>query len=103
MECTILSHNVETGEAKLRFEHNDVVFEADYNLKLVVPGSEYILKRMGIEFNEEHQLKALENLKTSIAQQIEDGVQFTPPPVTETEYVAPVEEPAKTPKTSKTK
>ncbi len=79
MERALLFHDVETGLARVRFEHNGVTLEQNYNLKLVVPGSVNIFNEMGIEFDEEHQLKALDKLTEYIEFQIEDGTIKNPP------------------------
>ena len=78
MNVEILSHNVETGDARIRFSHLDVVHESDYNLKLVIPGSQRLLADLGMEFTEELQLKTLENLTTWITRDIESGALKNP-------------------------
>ena len=79
MERTIISHDVASAKARVRFEHNGVKVEDDVDLKLVVPGSMRIFGEMGIEFTEEYQLRALDKLTDNVQRQIEDGVITNPP------------------------
>lgn len=73
MITTIISHNVSTAKARIKFEHNGVVLENDFTLKDVIPGTKYIFEMMEIEFDEGYQLKAIEKLGESIQRQIEEG------------------------------
>lgn len=73
MERTIISHNLETGKARIRFVHNEIEVEQDYDLLMVVPGSAWVLAEMQIPFDEEMQMKAMDKLTASITNQIEDG------------------------------
>lgn len=74
MNVEILSHNVATGEARVRFSHMDVVHEETYDLTLVIPGSKKIFADLGQEFTEEFQLKALDRLSEWVKRDIEAGV-----------------------------
>lgn len=85
---TIISHDVQTKKATVKFEHNDVVFEDTVDLTLVIPGSQMVLAQMGLEFNEEMQLRALDSYTHLIQTQIEAGIIKSP---------LPKEEPAPTP------
>lgn len=73
MNVEILSHDAATGNARIKFSHNDVVHEDNYNLKLVIPSSERILKELNQEFTEELQLKALDKLTEWVRIDIESG------------------------------
>lgn len=74
MNVEILSHNVATGNSRIRFTHKDVVWEDNYNLMLIVPSSKMVLTQLGQEFTEEMQLKALATLTGWIEKDIDDGV-----------------------------
>lgn len=78
MKVTIVSHDNATGMARVKFEHKDVVHEDDYNLKLVIPGSTKIFDEMGMEFDETHQLRALDRLTATIEAQIDSGIITNP-------------------------
>lgn len=91
MKKTIVSHDVKNAQARIRFEHNDVTHEADYDLKNIVPGSEYVFAQMGVEFTKSHQLKAIDKLTESITLQIEQGVIFNQPVVEVPQYTPPAE------------
>lgn len=73
MNVEILSHDVATGEARIKFSHLDVVHEDNYDLKLVIPGSKLLMEQWGQEFTEEMQLKALDRLTEWIQSHIESG------------------------------
>jgi hypothetical protein len=73
MNVEIITHDETTGEARIKFSHNDVVHEDNYNLKLVIPGSEKLLKQLNQEFTKEIQLKALDTLTKWIQKDIESG------------------------------
>ena len=91
MERTVISHDTTTGKAEVKFEHNGVTLQQEFNLKLVVPGSVRIFDEMEIEFTESYQLKALDKLTDMVQKQIEEGVITNPPPVEQPEYTAPPE------------
>lgn len=99
MKKTIISHDTKSAQARIKFEHNGVVHEADYDLKLVVPGSQYTFEQMGVEFTKQFQLKAIDKLEETIKLQIEQGVITNPPAAPEDEYVAPPEVPVEKPST----
>jgi hypothetical protein len=80
MNVEIISHDTTTGQARIKFSHLDVVHEADYNLKLVIPGSENVLTQMGQEFTKELQLKALDRLTEWLTRDIESGALKNPLP-----------------------
>ena len=91
MERTIISHDTSKATARIKFAHNDVVYEDTFNLKMVLPGSEQILSEMGIEFTKKHQMTIIDKLTAKVERLIESG-EITNPPVTETvPYVAPEE------------
>ena len=73
MNVEILSHDVATGEARIKFSHLDVVHEDNYDLKLVIPGSKLLMEQWGQEFTEEMQLKALDRLTEWVQRDIESG------------------------------
>jgi hypothetical protein len=83
MERVIISHDVENAKARIKFSHNDVVCEDDFDLKLIIPGSEYTLKEMGLTFTKKLQLTAIDKLTESITKGINDGIIVNPPVVEE--------------------
>lgn len=87
MERTIISHDTETGVARIRFEHNGVTVENDFNLIDVIPGTRMVFQSMGLEFDAETQERVIERLTAMIQQGIEEGAILNPPPV------EPAEEP----------
>lgn len=89
MKHTVISHDHTTGIATIKFEHNDVVFEDTFNLKFVIPGSEGILKEMGIEFTKKHQLTVIDKLVDKITKQIDDGIIVNIPETGLSDYTAP--------------
>jgi hypothetical protein len=76
---TIISHDVLLGKARVRFEHNDVTTEQNYNLIDVIPGTRYILEQMGLEFTSDDQDIVLDRLESMIQSQIELGMIVNPP------------------------
>jgi hypothetical protein len=74
MNVEILTHDVDTGAARIRFTHNDVVLEDNYNLKMIIPGSVKVLEALGQSFTEEMQLTALGSLTAWIQRDIEAGI-----------------------------
>lgn len=90
MERTIISHDTETGVARIRFEHNGVKVENDFNLIDVIPGTRMVFQSMGLEFDEETQERVIERLTAMIQQGIEEGAILNPPP--DDEPVGPAEE-----------
>jgi len=76
---TIVSHDTTTGKARVRFEHNGVTVEDNFDLIAVVPGTKFIFAAMEIDFTEQHQETALQRLEESIQRQIEEGVIVSPP------------------------
>lgn len=90
---TILSHDIEAGTARIRFEHEGVVIEEDYSLIHLVPGTAYVLEAMQMPFDEEKQFAAIDYLERMLAQQIDGGtLKPAPEPVSEAEL--PEEEPS---------
>ena len=73
MIVEVLEHDLVTGDAKIKFSHNDIVHEDNYNLKLVVPGTTQLLEKLKKEFTEEIQLKALDILTAQVQKDIESG------------------------------
>lgn len=90
MERTIISHDTETGVARIRFEHNGVTVENDYELIHVIPGTKLVFQSMGLEFDAETQDRVIERLTAMIQQGIEEGAILNPPPA---DPVEPAEEP----------
>ena len=86
---TILSEDEATGIARIRFEHNDVTVEDNFALINIVPGTQYVLNAMGLEFNEDFKNRALDYLENAMRNGIESGAIQNPPPVEENVYVAP--------------
>lgn len=74
MNVEILSHDVATGEAIVKFTYKDVVHTSKYNLMLIIPGSKMLMEQWGQEFTEEMQLKALDRLSEWIQRDIDAGV-----------------------------
>lgn len=99
MEMTIISHNLATALARIRFEHAGITVENNFNLRHVIPGTDYIFSAMGIDFVEEYQTKAIEKLAASIEAQIDSGaIQNAPEPaVPDPVEPEPEEEPTATP------
>jgi len=91
MQRTIISHDTATGEAEVKFEHNGVVYQDRFNLKMVVPGSEHIFSEMGIDFNKKHQLTALDKLTAKIEDHIDQGIIKNIPQADKVEYTPPPE------------
>ncbi|GFE77731.1 hypothetical protein [Novosphingobium sp. TCA1] len=88
---TIISHDIDAGTARIRFEHNGVTVEDDYVLINVVPSTKYVFEQMGLVFDESYQQLAIERLTTSIEGQIESGGIKNAPPVEAPLYEAPPE------------
>jgi len=103
MERTIISHDVDTAKIRVKFEHNGVTLEDDYDLKKVVPSSQYVFEQMGLPFDETVQLKALDTLTQVIQAQIEEGVIVNAPVEKPVVYEAPEPSPEPTPKATKKK
>jgi hypothetical protein len=74
MNVEILSHDVTTGEAIIRFTYKDIVHTDKYNLMLVIPGSKMLMEQWGQEFTKEMQLKALDRLTEWVTRDIDAGV-----------------------------
>lgn len=83
METTIINHDTETALARIRFEHNDITLEQDFDLKAVIPGTVFVFQSMGLEFDEEAQGRVIERLTAMIQQGIEEGAIQNPPPADE--------------------
>jgi hypothetical protein len=73
MNVEILSHDVATGDAIVKFTYKDVVHTGKYNLMLVIPGSKMLMEQWGQEFTKEMQLKALDRLTEWITRDIDAG------------------------------
>ena len=91
MERTIISHNVETATARIRFEHEGVTFENDFDLWQVIPGTRYVFESMGLDLDEGYQELAINRITDVIQLQIEQGAIQNPPEPEVPEYVAPPE------------
>lgn len=87
MERTIISHDVNTCMARIRFEHNGVTREDEFDLRMVDPGSQIVLARYRIAFegNQEVQEAAIDILTANIQTQIELGYIQNPPAPTQPE------------------
>ena len=79
MNLEIISHDEASAKARLKFTHNGVVHEDNYDLSLVVPGTTRIFAELNMEFTKEHQLKEIEKLKNLIHNQIESGALLNRP------------------------
>lgn len=79
MEKTIISQDVATGKARIRFEHLDVTVEDDYDLVHVVPGSARVFEELGLTFGPIAQAAAITKLEDLIRDQIESGALQNPP------------------------
>lgn len=90
MERTIINHDIETGVARIRFEHNGIKVENDFRLIDVVPGTRLVFESMGLAFDEEAQGRVIDRLTSMIQQGIEEGAILNPPP--DDEPVGPAEE-----------
>lgn len=73
MQVDILEHDLATGKAKIRFEHNGIVHTEKYDLNMVVPGTKQTLEKQGKEFTEELQLKVIDTLTEWVKNDIENG------------------------------
>lgn len=78
MQVEVLSWNKETGKARLKFSHNDVVHADSYDLKLVVPGTERLLGELGVDFDETMQQRVIDKLTAQMQRDIEAGVVKNP-------------------------
>ncbi len=76
---TVISHDATTGKARIKFEHNGVTVEQDYNLIDVIPSTRYVFAAMGLEFDESYQALAMDRLEATIQNQIEEGAIQNPP------------------------
>lgn len=79
MKVTVLERDVDVGTAKLKFEHNDVVFTQSYDLKLVVPGTDRVLAQLGLEFTEDMQQTVIDRLTATVTREIDEGIIRNPP------------------------
>lgn len=74
MQVEVLSWDKSIGKAKIRFSHNDVVHTDNYDLKLVVPGTERLLGELGVDFDEAMQQRVIDKLTAQVQHGIEAGV-----------------------------
>ena len=74
MIVEVLEHDEVTTKARIKFTHNDVVHEEDYDLSLVVPGTTKVFSDLKIEFTKEHQLKVIDILTKWVQKNIESGL-----------------------------
>lgn len=72
MQVDILEHNKETGKIKIKFNHNNVIHVDNYDLLMVVPGTERELN--GAPFTEEMQNAVINKLTNQIQREIEAGI-----------------------------
>lgn len=86
---TILSHDIDAGTARIRFEHQGVTLEDTYQLIQIIPGTSYVLAAMNLPFTEEAQLAAMNYLEASVTRGIEAGMIVNKPEA----YVPPTPEP----------
>jgi len=73
MLVEILSHDVDTAIAKIKFTHNDIVVEDEYNLLLVEPSMKKALELTGSSFTPELQQKVIDMLTGWVQNNIERG------------------------------
>jgi hypothetical protein len=78
MNVEILERNIQSGIAKIRFSHNNVVHTSIYDLKLVVPGTERNLNEQNLVFDEARQQIVIDKLTNQIQREIESGILFNP-------------------------
>mgnify|MGYP007088359683 CR=1 FL=1 len=74
MQRTVISHDIEAATARVKFEHEGVIVEDTFDLAAVVPSTRHVFAQMGLEFDETHQLTALDRLEESIERQIDAGM-----------------------------
>ena len=74
MQVEMLSWDKTTGKAQIKFSHNDVVHTDNYDLKLVVPGTERLLGELGVDFDETMQQRVIDKLTAQMQRDIEAGV-----------------------------
>lgn len=73
MLVEILSHDVDTAIAKIKFTHNDVVVENTYDLLLVEPSMKKALELTKSTFTLELQQNVIEMLTVWVQRGIERG------------------------------
>jgi hypothetical protein len=73
MLVEILSHDVDTAIAKIKFTHNDIVVEDEYNLLLVEPSMKRALDLTNSTFTPELQQKVIGLLTEWMQRNIERG------------------------------
>jgi hypothetical protein len=73
MQIEILSHNVETFIAEIKFIHNDVIVKDTYNLLLVEPTMKSTLERTGDTFTPQLQQEVINTLASWIERSINRG------------------------------
>jgi hypothetical protein len=78
MELEILTHDKVNGKAHLRFSHNGIVHTDNYDLKLVIPGTDRVLREYDLAFTEEMQQQVIDKLTAQVQKAIEDGILHNP-------------------------
>ena len=73
MLVEILSHDVDTAKAEIRFTHNDVTVQDKYDLLLVEPTMRATLALTGSSFTPEMQQTVIDKLAGWIQASIEAG------------------------------
>ncbi len=73
MKREILHHDVENATAIIRFTHNGVSQTDNYSLIHLVPGTAKVYADLGMEFDEEAQLRAIEYLQRHLIPVFETG------------------------------
>lgn len=78
MNLEILERDIQAGTAKLRFSHNGITHTDNYNLKMVVPGTDRVLAEYGMAFDETMQQKVIDKLTAQVQRDIEAGIIHNP-------------------------
>jgi hypothetical protein len=73
MQVEIISHNIDTFIAEIKFTHNDVVVQDTYNLLLVEPTMIKTLEMNSLTFTPEMQQDVIDKLTAWVQRSIEAG------------------------------
>jgi hypothetical protein len=73
MLVEVLSHDVDTAIARIKFTHNDVVVENEYNLLLVEPSMKRTLELTNGTFTADLQQNVIDMLTSWVQRSIERG------------------------------
>jgi fructose-bisphosphate aldolase class 1 len=78
MQVEILERDIEAGTIKMRFSHNNITHTDNYNLKMVVPGTDRILAEYGMLFDETMQQRVIQKVTEQVQRDIEAGIIHNP-------------------------